>query len=93
MDLKQKVLDAVNNERIRQDNKWGKQRHDYGTWLQILMEEVGEVAQAMQKSKGWGKPTDASDLYEELTHAAAVTVAIAEQVLEERMAESERSTI
>ncbi|MGM0776939.1 MAG: hypothetical protein ACQEXE_10315 [Bacillota bacterium] len=93
MDLKEKVLAAINNERIRQDNKWGKQRHDHGTWLIILMEEIGEVAEAMQKDKGWGKESDASDLYGELIQMAAVSVAIAEQVLEERMAESERSTI
>ncbi|XHU81046.1 hypothetical protein GW624_20985 [Peribacillus simplex] len=55
-----------------------------GAWLQILIEEVGEVAQAMQKQKGWGKDTDASDLYMELTHVAAVASAIAEQVKEQQ---------
>ncbi|MFC3883775.1 hypothetical protein ACFOU2_09785 [Bacillus songklensis] len=56
-----------------------------GTWLQILVEEVGEVAQAMQAQKGWGKESDADDLYTELIHVAAVAVAIAEQVKEERV--------
>jgi NTP pyrophosphatase (non-canonical NTP hydrolase) len=74
----------VLRERDRQNSKWGIQRHDYGTWLQILIEEVGEVAQAMQKAKGWGKESDASDLYTELIHVSAVACAIAEQVREEK---------
>jgi NTP pyrophosphatase (non-canonical NTP hydrolase) len=82
--LRMDVLSDVDKERTRQDKKWGKQRHDYGTWLQILIEEVGEVAQSMQKAKGWGKDSDASDLYEELIHTAAVAVAIAEQIKEKR---------
>ncbi|MED1907843.1 hypothetical protein [Cytobacillus firmus] len=91
MDLKEKVIAEVILERFRQDKKFGKQRHDYGDWLKILIEEVGEVAQAMQKEKGWGKESDASDLFAELIQVAAVAVEIAEQVLEERMAESEGS--
>ncbi|MGG3383065.1 MazG-like family protein [Heyndrickxia faecalis] len=81
----------VRVERHRQTNKWGRQRHEYGDWLKILVEEVGEVAQAMQRQKGWGKETDAGDLYEELIHTAAVAVAIAEQVLEEGFESSEES--
>lgn len=77
-------LNEIGFERLRQDAKWGLQRHDYGTWLQILVEEVGEVAQAMQTQKGWGKLSDTDDLYKELIHVAAVAAAIAEQVLEER---------
>ncbi|MCM3573316.1 hypothetical protein M3172_08920 [Mesobacillus subterraneus] len=77
------VISDVEDERSRQDSLWGKQRHDYGTWLTILVEEVGEVAQAMQAAKGWGKKTDANHLYTELIHVAAVAVAIAEQVSEE----------
>ena len=81
-DIQHEVLHDVKRERMRQDQKWGVQRHDYGTWLQILVEEVGEVAQAMQHDKGWGKETDASNLYTELIHVSAVSVAIAEQLLE-----------
>ncbi|MCU9614115.1 MazG-like family protein [Caldibacillus lycopersici] len=81
--LQHEVLTDVHLERLRQNRKWGIQRHDQGTWLMILAEEFGEVAQAMQKAKGWGKPTDASDLYTELIHLSAVAVAIAEQIKEE----------
>lgn len=83
MILTDSVLKDVSLERERQNAKWGKQRHSDGDWLKILIEEVGEVAQAMQKDQGWGKDTDASDLYTELIHAAAVAVAMAEQVKEE----------
>ena len=62
---------------------WGKQRHDRGIWLAILMEEVGEVAQAMQVNQSWGKKSDATNLYNELIQVAAVAVAIAEQVAED----------
>jgi NTP pyrophosphatase (non-canonical NTP hydrolase) len=79
-----RVINGVIDERNRQNEIWGIQRHDHGKWLKILIEEVGEVAQAMQKDDGWGKDSDADDLYTELIHVAAVSVAIAEQVLEER---------
>lgn len=81
-DLMIKINNEVLKERQRQNEKWGIQRHDYGTWLKILIEEVGEVAQAMQTQNGWGKETDAQDLYEECIHVAAVASAIAEQVRE-----------
>jgi NTP pyrophosphatase (non-canonical NTP hydrolase) len=79
-----KVVNAdVLEERQRQNEKWGLQRHDLGGWLMILMEEVGEVAEAMMKKRGWGKETDAENLYKELIQVAAVACAIAEQVREE----------
>lgn len=79
------ILSEVFQERQRQDAKWGLQRHELGKWLAILAEEFGEVAQAMQGPMGLVsvKPTDASDLYQELIHVAAVAVAIAEQVREQ----------
>lgn len=36
----------VMQERIRQERKWGPQHHSIERWLTILMEEVGEAAQA-----------------------------------------------
>lgn len=80
--LQLEVLREIYIERERQNQKWGIQRHDYGDWLKILIEEVGEVAEAMQAHKGWGKSTDANDLFKELIHVSAVSAAIAEQVLE-----------
>ncbi|SDO80067.1 MazG-like family protein [Halobacillus aidingensis] len=78
------VISDVEAERERQDAKWGLQRHSYPYWLTILAEEHGEVAQAMQKGSVSYKNSDADDLYTELIHVAAVAVAIAEQVKEER---------
>jgi NTP pyrophosphatase (non-canonical NTP hydrolase) len=77
------ALDDVKKERLLQIDKWGYQRHPYPVWLTILVEEVGEVAQAMQSDQIWSKDTDDKDLYNELIQVAAVAVAIAEQVREE----------
>lgn len=82
--LMQVVNQDVINERRRQNEKWGHQRHEYGYWLAILGEEFGEVCQAIQQGSVASKDTDADDLYTELIHVAAVASAIAEQVMEER---------
>lgn len=71
---------AVLQERYRQNLKWGRQEHGKGNWLAILIEEVGEVAQAMQSGSPSSKDSDANNLYEELIHVAAVASAFAEQV-------------
>lgn len=78
------VNDEVLKERERQNEKWGHQRHHHAYWLAILVEEVGEVAQAIQQGSKASKDTDADDLYKELIHVAAVASAFAEQVKEER---------
>lgn len=83
MDFGIAVADDVLDERIKQNIKWGKQNHPYTVWLAILMEEVGEVAQAMQEGSAHHKKSDASDLYSELIQVAAVATAIAEQVLDD----------
>lgn len=59
-------------ERFRQNIKWGKQNHDNGKWLAILGEEFGEVCEVMQEGSIASKETDASNLYKELIHVAAV---------------------
>jgi NTP pyrophosphatase (non-canonical NTP hydrolase) len=84
LDLTEEVLASVRAERERQNAKWGLQRYAMGKWLAILVEEVGEVAQAMQPLMGLttGKTSDAQNVFEELIHVSAVACAIAEQVLE-----------
>ncbi len=75
------ILQEIRDERQRQDDKWGSQRHlpPY-TWMTILMEEVGEVAQAALEQD----PNYAT----ELVQVAAVAVAALEsyrlQYLQER---------
>lgn len=71
------------HERKNQNEKWGIRRHTMGDWLKILVEELGEVAQAMQIGDLCHKESDANDLYKELIQVAAVACAIAEQVREE----------
>lgn len=80
------VSEEVKAERYRQIAQYDLQNHPRGVWLSILAEEFGEVAQAMQRGEGWGKESDADDLFKELTHVSAVANAWAEQVLEEREA-------
>ena len=40
------VLGEVADERAKQNVKWGAQHHARAMWMTILMEEVGEAAQA-----------------------------------------------
>lgn len=80
-------LAAVMRERHRQLAKFGHQRHaNPGVWLAILGEEFGEVCEAAGPlmGLGTGKQTDADDLYTELIQVAAVAVAWAEQLAEEK---------
>lgn len=78
------VIGDVVLERHRQDKKWGIQRHSFLRWYAILGEEVGEVAEALQQGMKSAKNTDADDLYKELIQVAAVAVAFAEHVLEDK---------
>ena len=69
-----KVLLEVEQERINQTCKWGKQEHSLADWYLILAEEVGEVAKAiLEGDKG---------LYNELVQVAAVSVQILEALKE-----------
>ena len=63
-------------ERGRQDAKWGEQDHDPFTYLTVLIEEVGEFAQAALHARFGGKA--AEKLREEAVHSAAVALAIVE---------------
>lgn len=79
------VLDEIQQERQRQDAKWGEQNHDPVTWLAILTEEVGEVAE--QSLKAASEATNGLDvlashhrsLYrQEMMQVAAVAIAALE---------------
>lgn len=67
-------------ERKRQDNKWGEQNHDPYTYLAILIEEVGEFAQAALHLKfgGDADKNKAAEMRKEAVHVAAVALAIVE---------------
>lgn len=82
--LLSEVIKDVNKELISQRKQWGVQRHDHGRWLAILIEEVGESAQAMQEGSAAYKDTDADDLYKEVVQVAAVAMSWAAQLMEEK---------
>lgn len=73
-----KALEDVLSERARQDAKWGEQNHDPFTYLAVLTEEVGELAQAALHARFGGHAADG--LRMEAVHTAAVALAIVECV-------------
>ncbi len=80
--VKQDIWSRILLERARQDEKWGKARERNQTkrqWLTILMEEVGEVAEAILEGDDANYPV-------ELVQVAAVCVA----ALEDWAAQEER---
>lgn len=83
------VLEQVAIERERQDAKWGEQNHPLDTWLTVLAEEVGELAQAILKGQ-------TAEARKEAVQCAAVAVAIVEFIDRDRkplphLSESERA--
>ena len=57
-------------ERTNQDLKWGEQNHSPEIWLCVLIEEVGELANAIQEYRfGAGEKENMGD---ELVQIAAV---------------------
>lgn len=80
------VLWTVEEERCRQDDKWGEQNHSPAGWMAVLMEEVGEAAREV--AQGWIEPVSldghsrrtAERLRQELIQVAAVAVAAIESL-------------
>ena len=71
--MDERALQAIGDERDRQDAKWGEQNHSPWQWLCILMEEVGEAA----KDTGGVRTLvskDCRSYRKELVHVAAVAV-------------------
>ena len=75
------VFDAIQQERLVQDARWGEQNHGELKWSAILTEEVGEVARAVNEltpTKGnvsGGRVGQTLLLRRELIQVAAVCVA------------------
>jgi hypothetical protein len=70
------AIAEIQDERERQDQKWGEQNHDAGTWALVLLEEIGEWAKAELHSRFGG--SEAGRQRHEAVHAAAVAQAIVE---------------
>lgn len=83
-------LCAIREERRRQDEKWGQQDHTDLGWLAILMEEVGEAAEAIchKDVDPVTEPDPMSDpegaLEREVVQCAAVCVAWLESRFRQR---------
>ena len=83
------AIQLVTAERKRQNKKWGDQSGNHPfEWMSILMEEVGELAEAVNetcfksehaKRERGGRAA----ILREAVHIAAVATAIAESVLKE----------
>jgi len=71
------VFRSVAIERARQDEKWGRQVHGYGTWKAVLGEEEGEADREFLRLKFTAKNRGAA-FRAELVQAAAVLVAMIE---------------
>jgi NTP pyrophosphatase (non-canonical NTP hydrolase) len=69
-------MEDVLAERTRQEVKWGEQNHDPFCYLTVLVEEVGEFAQAALHAHFGGPASE--KLRTEAIHVAAVALAIVE---------------
>lgn len=79
--LTDRAVHAVVQERHRQEEKWGVQRHSWPEWITILTEEVGEAAQEAC-NEHFHDHGDLSRMKEELVQVAAVAVAMVEHIEE-----------
>lgn len=73
----------IDEERRRQDAKWGEQNHDPQVWMAILGEKFGELCQAANDLR-WGKPVEKQNV-DPWTHAlneAVQTAAVSKAIVE-----------
>ena len=74
--IQARIIKEILAERKKQDKKWGKQNHIPSIWTDILMEEVGEVSEAILEATfgdwQWER------YREELIQVAAVAIAAIE---------------
>lgn len=72
------ALEAILVERIKQDDHWGEQNHNPYIYLSILIEEVGELAQAILQTQFGGDKGGLHNIRKEAVHTAAVALALLE---------------
>lgn len=72
------ILAMVQDERDRQQGKWGIQSHSIPEWMTILGEEFGEACKAGLETEYRNAPL--KDLEKELTQTMAVALAILEGI-------------
>lgn len=69
----------IDNERDRQDARFGNQLHSWPIWAAVLSEETGEVSEACLHAH-WHEEGGLEHLREELVQVAAVAVAMLEKL-------------
>lgn len=74
--MRENFDDLVSKERERQEVKWGEQNHQPAPWLSILMEEVGELASAVNCFEFGLEKQRVFELEKELIQVAAVAKAM-----------------
>jgi NTP pyrophosphatase (non-canonical NTP hydrolase) len=74
-----RIFQDINDERERQERKWGSQLHSWPVWAAILAEESGEVAEACLQAH-WQEQGGMEHLREELVQAAAVAIQMLEKL-------------
>ncbi|MFG0319751.1 MAG: hypothetical protein ACF8XB_20945 [Planctomycetota bacterium JB042] len=79
------ALRDVLEERENQDRRWGEQNHDFGVFLAILQEEVGEASVEFLELRRHEREgleehakVDRTRMREELVQVAAVALAMVE---------------
>jgi NTP pyrophosphatase (non-canonical NTP hydrolase) len=70
------LVQAVQNENLRQVGKWGIQDRSSFEWLTYLMEEVGELAEAISEYEYRGASMDS--IFKEAIQVSTLALKIAE---------------
>ena len=78
-------LKQIQDERKRQNEKWGEQNHHPLLWFSIMGEEYGEMCHAFNEYTFDEDPNHFDDMQREAIQVAAVCVAMLECI--DRMAE------
>lgn len=71
-----KALEDILKEREWQDKKWGEQNNDPFLYTTVLIEEVGEFAQATLQTRFGGDKGGLDKMRTEAVHMASVALAI-----------------
>lgn len=83
------ALEDVLDERIKQDKKWGEQNHNPYIYLAILLEEIGELAQAILQTQFGGDKGGWKNVRKEAIHSAAVSLALLECLDREKWSDND----
>jgi hypothetical protein len=84
-----RVLEDIDDERRRQDAKWGEQNHDLTVWMTVLGEEFGETCHASLhyraaagRAENVEGDTDPAAWLEKVRKEAIQTAAVAVAIVE-----------